>query len=276
MKNTPAPATVTQHKPPPSLVLKDSLRELRLNAKRSAQALAAEVEGVAVQFPEPLGKPLGVVARAATHALEIADRVVADLLMADNDFRHGDFRLRQPLGFMGPDSDRRTREVFTTQFYWELKMLLGIKRQPDFFIKEQTVYDAYFDFQNRISDLEGGQEYFEKNPGFPSRSSLIAAHAILALHARKPVACIHAIKAGEMELIEKFSALNLQLCAAVVLASEIADVMQNPHPRTETMDAISLADEIVSARMDVWDWAVHGCFAHYTVAREIDFVMRHL
>lgn len=276
MKNLPSLDNVTQHKAPPSMVLKDSLRELRLNAKRSAQALAAEVEGAAAQFPGPLGKPLGAVARAATHALEFADRAVVDLLTADNHFRHGDFRLKLLSEFSASDADRQARSAFTTQFYWEFKTLLAIKDQPDFFIKEQSVCDAYFDFQVRIADLERDGNYLELNPAYPSRSSLIAAHAMLAFLETKPVASIHIIKVGESELIEKLSALNLQLCVAVVLASEISDVMRNIDSKIETMDAISLADEIVSARMGVWDAAVHGRLAHYNVAREIDFVMRHL
>lgn len=276
MKNMPAPDNVIQHKHLPSLVLKDSLRQLRLSAKRSAQALAIELEGAVAQFPGPLSKPLGVVARATTHALEFADRAMVDLLTTSNHFRHGDFRLCQPLDLMGSDSDFKIRETFTIQFYWESKMILGIKNQPDFFIKEQAINDAYFYFQNRIASLGRDQEYLEKNPRFPSRSSLIAAHAILALLESAPVACIHVLKVGEMDLIEKFAALNLQLSAAVVLASAIADVMQNQDPKTETMEAISLADEIVSARMDVWDCVVHGRFAQYNVAREIDFIMRHL
>ena len=276
MKNLPSTDNVTHHKVPPSMVLKDSLRELRLNAKRSAQTLAAEVEGAAAQFPGPLGKPLGAVARAATHALKFADRTMVDLLTTDNHFRRGEFRLQQPSDFTGSDSDRQTRDAFTTQYYWECKTLLEIKDQPDFFIREQSICDAYFDFHDRIASVDQEKNYYEANPSYPSRPSLIAAHAILALFNRKPVACIHVIKATDFELIEKSAALNVQLCAAVVLASEIADLMHNVDSKTKAMASISLADEIVSARMGIWDTSVHGRLAHYNVAREMDFVLRHL
>lgn len=276
MKSSSQSSTVTHHRHFSSLVLKDSLRELRLNAKRSAQAVVADVESAVSQFPAPLGKPLGIVARAATQVLELADRAVVDLLTSDQSLRTGDFRLRQ--SFMSVQSSNLDEifSLFSRQYYWSAKLLLRMKEQPDFFIKEQAFHEAFDDFETDVPAFSKFLDPSSAIPGSPSAASLISARIILSLLRARPVACIHAVTVDDAELIQKLSALNLQVCVAVVLASEITAGLPASLGAQDASAVLRLADEIVAARMDVWDWIAHGPSAQYQMAREMDFVSRHV
>lgn len=261
-------AHVVRHVP---LVLKDNLREVRLNAKIGAKRWIENFEEIFSELPAPIGKPFGLAARVGTRMLDMADKTAVSLLTTDGDYRKGMFRLAHPCAWNA--SNEVELQERARALYWGLKELLKIKNQSDFMVLEEAVYRACDVFRSALTDPA-----IASNFGSSSASALSLKSAFLmkALYDARPVAYRRTLTVDETELIEAAATLNVFACAGVVIATEIAELFPNDSSHDETHEALRMADEVTAARLNKIDIALHSAIPVEWTAKELDFIVRHI
>ena len=257
------------------LVIKDSLRELRFTAKNGAKRWMEEMEGVLSNIPK-VGPTLGSATKTASQLLQFADRAAVDSLSAETPFRRADFRLHPPDIYLNTADELATSKLFIKNHYWALKHLLKLKNKTDFFVFEESIFQAYRHFQDmQAADLS----LLDAQPPFSakaSESSLLSARIIDALYRSKPLLHHDGASQEPEALAESTVTLTLHTCISAVLAGEITSFFPNASAQTETLDALKLADEVCGARLDRWEIAILHRNPIEQLALELDFAIRHL
>ena len=262
------------------LVIKDGLRELRFSAKRSAKRWMEEMEGVLFHIPK-VGPTLGAATKTASQILQFADRAAVDSLSTENPHRRGDFRLPPPDLYLDVSDKATMSKLFIKNYYWALKHLLKLKNKTDFFVLEESIFQAYHQFigtqaQDAVSQDAVSQDSLPPFATSASKSSLLSARIIDALYRSKPL-LHHGEASQEPEaLTESTATLTLHTCISVVLAGEITPFFPNASAQIETLEALKLADEVCGAKLERWENAILHRSPIQQLALELDFTIRHI
>lgn len=257
------------------LVIKDGLRELRFTAKKSTKRWMEEMEDVLSSIPK-VGPALGAATRTASHLLQFADRAAVDSTSTENPHRRAEFRLPPPDFYLNASDESATSKLFIKNHYWALKHLLKLKNKTDFFVLEESIFQAFRHFQDMQtadSNLLDAQPSFSAKA---SESSLLSARIIFALYGSKPLLHHDGASQDPESLAESTATLTLHTCICVVLAGEITSFFPNASAQTETLEALKLADEVCGARLDSWETAILHKNPIQQLAQELDFSIRHL
>lgn len=257
------------------LVIKDGLRELRFSAKNGAKRWMEEMEGVLSNIPK-VGPTLGSATKTASQLLQFADRAAVDSLSAETPYRRADFRLHPTDFYLNTPDESATSKLFIKNHYWALKHLLKLKNKTDFFVFEESIFQAYRHFRDlHVADLS----LLEALPPFSakaSQSSLLSACIIDALYRSKPLSHHDVASQDPKALAESTVTLTLHTCISAVLAGQISSFFPNASAQIETLEALKLADEVCGARLDRWENAILHINPIQQLALELDFAIRHL
>jgi hypothetical protein len=257
------------------LVIKDGLRELRFSAKKGAKRWMEEMEDVLSHIPK-VGPTLGAATKTASQLLQFADRTAVDSLSTENPHRRADFRLPPPDFYLNTSDESATSKLFIKNHYWALKHLLKLKNKTDFFVLEESIFQAFrhfHDLQVADANLADSPSTFSAKA---SESSLLSARIIFALYSSKPLSHHDGASQDPETLAESTATLTLHTCICVVLADEITSFFPNASAQTETLEALKLADEVCGARLDRWETAILHKNPIQQLAQELDFSIRHL
>lgn len=223
-----------------------------------------------------LGPPLGVATKTASQLLQFADRAAVDILSWENSFRRADFRLSPPDFYGNSLDDPTVSKIFIKNYYWALKHLLKLKREIDFLVSEESIFQAFNNFRDiypqNTSAISSDQPYQER----PNESSRQSACIIFALYFSRPLSHHDSASQDPESLAESIATLTLHSCVSVVLASEIASFFPKASARIETLEALKLGDEVCGARLESWERAILHRHPVQQLAREIDFSIRYL
>jgi len=257
------------------LVIKDGLRELRFSTKRSAKRWMEGMEDVLSNIPK-FGPPLGAATKTASQLLQFADRAAVDLLSTENPFRRADFRLPPPDFYVNTPDEATASKLFIKNYYWALKHLLKLKSRADFLVLEESIFQAFhhfLDMQAADANLLNSQPPYQVKV---SQASLLSARIIYALYSSKPLSHHDSESQDPEVLAESTATLTLHACVSVVLASEITSFFPNASAQVETLEALKLADEVCSARLERWETAILHKNPIQQLALELDYSIRHI
>ena len=257
------------------LVIKDGLRELRFSTKQSAKRWMEGMEDVLSNIPK-FGAPLGAATKTASQLLQLADRAAVDLLSTENPFRKADFRLPPPHFYVTEGNEATTSKLFIKNYYWALKHLLKLKSNTDFWVLEESIFQAlrfFGEMQAQGANRPGTESPY---PVKGTESSWLGGCIIYALYRSKPLSHHDSANQDPEVLAESTATLTLHSCVSVVLASEITALFPNASAQIETLEALKLADEVCGARLESWEAAMLHRHPVQQLARELDFVLRHL
>jgi hypothetical protein len=275
--NAPPPSNVppTRSARDVPLVIKDGLREIRFNTKQNTKRLMQGMQDTLSHIPK-LGTPLKAATKTASQLMQFADHAAVDLLSTENTFRRADFRLLPCDFYVNSLDDAIASKLFIKNHYWALKHLLKLKKNTDFFVLEESVFQAFFYFrkmQTADASLLGANTL---HPVKASESSLLSARVIYALCSSKPLSHHKDATQDPVVFAESSVTLSLRACVSVVLASEIASFYPNASAPVETLEALKYADEICGARLERWKTAILHKDPVQQLALELDFSIRHL
>ena len=257
------------------LVIKDSLREIRFSAKMGAKRWMEEMEDVLSHIPR-VGPTLGAATKTASHLLQFADRTAVDTLSTETPYRRGEFRLPPPDFYLDGTDESALNKIFIKNHYWALKHLLKLKGKTDFFVQEESIFQAlrhFRDMQASKSNLMDSSLPFATRA---SESSLLSARIIDSLYRSRPLLHHDGASQDQEALAESTATLTLHCSISVVLAGEITSFFRHVSAQTETLEALKLADEVCGARLGQWESAILHREPIQRLALELDFTIRHL
>ncbi|WP_265287891.1 hypothetical protein [Verminephrobacter eiseniae] len=275
-----------KHPPPPSippspgdvsLAVKDVVRGVRFNLRRSAENLANSVEA-AMQHREGadasgplsiLAEPIGKAVSATTRMLLTADRAAVHLLAQDKSFRDMLVPLCSSAAYFSRASTPDELRLFTQDHFWRYRHWLRAKGWSDLFVHQQGFQRA----GQRLAALRaaGHASVAPSTEGDAHRRRL--ADAILALGSAEIFAST-ACMAKEDASASAELAWRAAICA--VLAGEIAATLTPLDHRHQTEAALALADEITVAQRPDWAQSLRGAAPAAAIAQWLAFVLRHL
>ena len=277
LMNSQPPSNV----PPPRaardipLVIKDGLREIRFSTKQNTKRLMEGVQDTLSHIPQ-LGTPLRAATKTASQLLQFVDYAAVDLLSTVNTFRRADFRLPPADFYVNSLDDAIASKLFIKNHYWALKHLLKLKEKTDFFVSEESVFQAFCYFREMQAADVNLLAPDTLHPVKASESSLLGARIIYALYSCKPLSHRKDASQDPVVFAESVVTLSLQACVSVVLASEITSFHPNASAPVETLEALKWADEVCGARLERWKTAILHKNPVQQLALELDFSIRHL
>jgi hypothetical protein len=257
------------------LVIKDSLREIRFSATMGAKRWVQEMEGVLSNIPK-VGPTLGAATKTATQLLKFADRAAVDSFSTENHYRRAEFRLLAPQFYLFGADQSALSKLFVKNHYWALKHLLKLKNKTDFFVQEESVSRSLRYFKEMQSALAKSPDSSPPFVASAIESRILSAQIIDALYRSKPLLSHAGASQDPEALAESTATLTLHSCVSVVLAGEISPFFPNVSAKTETLEALKLADEVCGARLGRWENAILHKDPIYQLALELDFSIRHL
>jgi len=258
------------------LAVKDAVREVRFNIRRSARKLAATVEAVAQHpdFPTE-SKPLAILAdslgfamRTTAGVLRTVDRTAVHLLASDRPYRETIVPLRSSALYFSAGSafGAEDARAFTQDHFWRYKHWLSLRGWSHLFVHEQGFDTAAQQlFADRVdrpaSGLAGADLHLQH-----------VAEVILALRAAS-IFTPAPWSEEEQHAVPADLAWRAALCT--VLAGEIAPTL-DVDPRQQTTAALTLADEITTARPYFLAPEGSGTEGAPDLVRWLRFTLRHL
>ena len=255
------------------LVVKDAVREVRFNIRRSAKKLAASVEAAAQHpdFPAE-GQPLALLAdslgfamRTTAGVLRTVDRTAVHLLASDRPYRDTAVAMHSSAFYFSASSSPEDTRAFMQDHFWRYKNWLILRGWSHLFVHEQGFHTAAQHVQtNRVNRPNAEQTRTEHLQRL--------AEVILALHAAAIFTPAHWSE-EEQQAAPADLAWHAALCT--VLAGEIASALDVDLKQQMTA-ALTLADEITTARPYCLAPEISGTEGAPDLVRWLGFTLRHL
>ena len=256
------------------LAVKDAVREIRFNLRWGAKKLVASVEAATHHADSSTeGQPksfladsLGLAMRTTAGVLRTVDRTAVHLLGAVGPYRESTTPLRSSASYFAGGPGTQDVRPFTHDHFWRYKHWLLLKGWSDVFVHEQGFESA-------------GQELAARRsrPG-------VAGNTAQDEHLQRAVQVVLCLRAAaiftftpcpEEDAHGAQGNLAWQAALCTVLAGEIAQTL-DVDPKQQTIAALVLADEIITAERPTWERAVHSTDPAPALERWLGFALRHL
>ncbi len=275
MSRKSVPAKVAAHltDTPVGLAVKDGLREVRFNLRRSARKWVPVPEAASgdapLTLPAPkllLEDPFGVAVRTTAHLLRSADDAAIELLSGDGEYRAMEVPLQPSATYFAADlpADAPTRP-FTRDHYWRLRHLLALTGVTDQFVHEQRIERAG-------QELRAAIRFDRQRGGADLGGPALRARAALALGDAQALSPSFDATPEEAEASRQ---VGIRAAIAIVLAGDIAAGCPGS-VREQTTTALRMADEICTACAAQWQRALGQPEPEAALAAWMTFVLRHV
>lgn len=256
--------------PPPAnprqvaLRFKDSLREIHFTARHSVrQAMRDLLTTSAVG--KRTGLPLDQAAEKAWHALEGLEDAAAQWLSPSAEYRRMDYALMPAGGEQG--LTQAGARQFQTYFYWTLKHLLNLQQQSLTAVSEEALYRAWQALHSQPA----------ANAAAPQ--ALACAQLLLALKGSAPFHLPPLAPPTDKTTTAATSDVHdtvLHTLVAAVLAGEIAAARADTSPARDVEGILRMAHTLACGHAPLWQVALSHPDPQQALAREMDFVLRHV
>ena len=257
------------------LAVKDAVREIRFNLRWGARKLVASVEAATHHAdPSSEGQPmsfladsLGLAMRTTAGVLRTVDRTAVHLLGAVGPYRETATPLRSSASYFAGGSTAQDIRPFTHDHFWRYKHWLLLKGWSDVFVHEQGFESAGQQLAARGTKRSGAVDSTA-----PDDHLQRAAQVVLCLRA---ASIFTFTPCPEDDGHGAHSDLAWQAALCTVLAGEIGPTL-DVDPKQQSIAALVLADEIITAERATWERAVLNADPATALERWMGFTLRHL
>lgn len=252
--------------------LKDRVRMLKRSAKNRAEHFIAELENATGHFPFSLNLPFHFAGGAATGLIDVADKLLHELVSFDPIKIKEANQLIQPQDFL--ITKGQSESYILGSYYFLLNRSLKALNVEGYYVSELAIYRGFKNFC--ALDLNDAGLSVSREFVVVSDASFASACFVYSLLLGMPVKRITTIAVDDEVAISQLRKINMVVCVAALLSVDIYEMKRVEDPAVDVLDAVGMAAEIASAIEEDLLAMVKTQNFHVQLAKQLDLIARHL